>query len=81
MTAVLAADAAFGPAFPRVKRQSSGIYNGAGGYVGKQRGPIYEEEYGAYCVIELVFGGLLAIRAIPGDRLWMRVASLPVRPR
>ena len=41
------------------------------------------DEAGAFCVIELVCaeGERLCIYPIPGDRIWMMVASLPARAR
>ncbi len=67
--------------YPRCRRQADGVYNKL--YLGPQRSPRYADEYGAACVIELLCadGERLLLYSIPGDREWMRVASLPARAR
>ena len=67
--------------YARVKRQANGVYNKL--YLGKQRAPQFADEAGAFCVIELVCaeGERLCIYPIPGDRVWVRVASLPASAR
>ena len=68
-----------GPSYARVPRQPSGIYTEL--YFGRQRAPRYQDEAGATCVIDLIFAepscSRFVLYAIPGDREYLRVESLP----
>lgn len=62
--------------YPRVRRQANGQYTPKL-YGGTQRPPQHADEVGAVCVIDLAFGGRIALHGIPGDKEWMRIEDLP----
>ena len=62
--------------YARVRRQASGAY-APKLYGGTQRVPQRPDERGAVCVIDLAFGGRIALHSIPGDKEWMRIEDLP----
>lgn len=62
--------------YPRVRQQATGVY-APKLYGGTQRAPQSTDERGAVCVIELAFGGRMALHSISGDKEWLRVEDLP----
>lgn len=61
--------------YARCKRAPHDIYTVT--YLGNQRPPERPDEAGAIAVVDLLFGGRMAVYVIPGDAEFRRVRRLP----